>query len=286
MNTQVLRIVRPASIDEALRIARHEGSAARYYAGGVELVPTILRREADVRILIDVKRIPGSKSIEIVDDELRIGMGVTYREFGQSPVARRHFPVATAAMFTIGNPRVRSVGTLAGAIAARRPDTDVGVLLGGHHADTLEIDAHGERRRPVRSWLDHGQDGALITGVAIPLPGDDLFVYQRFPRIGQPLATVAARAEAGADRFDVLVGCLGGAPVPIEVPSVLAAGGEVDRASVDMLVAESLGRPSDVVATLDASAEYRAHLAAVLVVRSVAELSAGLDAQVGKERSR
>jgi carbon-monoxide dehydrogenase medium subunit len=281
MNARDLRIVRPSDVEEAIRIARDEGSAARYYAGGVELVPSILQREADVRTLIDVKRIPGSKSIEVTDGELRVGMGVTYREFGQSAVARRHLPVASAAMFDIGNPRVRSVGTLVGAIAARRPDTDVAILLGGQDASTVESGEAGERRRPVRSWLDHPDDSALITGLAIPLPADDRFVYRRFPRIGQPSAAVAARAGRDAEHLSVLIGCLGGPPVHLDVPRSLAERGEVDRVRLDALVAASL-QPGSVVATLDATIEYRSHLAAVLVARSVAALTGDLTAGAGE----
>lgn len=276
MNAMDLRIVRPATVEEALDIAREQGAAARFYAGGVDLVPMVLRRKIDVRTLIDVKRIPGSKSIEISDGALRIGMAVTYRDFGLSPLARQHLPTATAAMFSIGNPRVRSVGTIVGALARRDPDTDVAVLLGAHGAEIVEYGDGGEMRRAVRDWLDRPADGALITGVDVPLLGADLVSYHRFPRIGHPLAAVAARGEPGGRQLRLLVGCFGVAPVSLDVPRDIAPGGGVDRGLLDALVADAVRTGPISVETAEASSEYRRHLVAVLAARCISDVVTAL----------
>ena len=198
---------------------------------------------------------------------------MTYREFGQSGLVRRHLAVAAGAMFSIGNPRVRSVGTMVGAMAAATPDTDLAMLLGIQDADVVVLTAGGESRRPALSWLDPVADGELLTGISVPLREGSQSVYRRFPRIGQPIAAVAARADVDSESFDVLIGCLGVAPVWIAIPRVVVDKGAIDRAVVDRLFWTAVAARTAAVATLDASADYRAHLAGVLVARAVAELA-------------
>jgi len=273
MNNE-LTLVRPDSAEEALELAIDGEGTARFYAGGVEIVPQLLRREAEIRSLIDVKRIPGSKTVEVIDDQVRFRMGLTYREFGRSPVIRELLPVAARNVFNIGNPRVRSVGTVIGALSSRSTDIDMALLLGIHDAELVHLSADGLATSPVLSWLESGEAVRLITEVRVPLRSDARVVYRRFPRIGQPAAAVAARLDPSGDVIRLIIGCTGMPPVTIQVSTDMAADSAGDPAGSSTAIADLVGSRAHAADALYTSGEYRLHLAGVLASRAVAALMA------------
>lgn len=273
MNNE-LTLVRPDSAEEALELAIDGEGTARFYAGGVEIVPQLLRREAEIRSLIDVKRIPGSKTVEVIDGQLRFRMGLTYREFGRSPVIRELLPVAARNVFNIGNPRVRSVGTIIGALSTRSTDIDMALLLGIHDAELVHLSVDGLATSPVLSWLESGEAVRLITEVRVPLRSDARVVYRRFPRIGQPAAAVAARLDPSGDVIRLIIGCTGMPPATIQVPIDMAADSGGRPAGPCAAIADLVASRAQAADALYTSGEYRLHLAGVLASRAVDALMA------------
>ena len=76
--------VRAESLDEALDVLHREGGEARVLAGGQTLVPMLNMRVAQLRVVVDIMRIPELSRIESAGDTLRVGAAVR-----QSALERR-----------------------------------------------------------------------------------------------------------------------------------------------------------------------------------------------------
>src|SRR5690242_11679200 len=117
---------RPASLDEATGLLARLGPGAEVYAGGTELLLVLRSGLADVRHLVDLKPIPGLAEIRRHGDALRIGAVATHAGVAASPEVAAVSPALVAAAAHLGNPRVRSTGTLGGNLCFAEPHGDPG----------------------------------------------------------------------------------------------------------------------------------------------------------------
>jgi aerobic carbon-monoxide dehydrogenase medium subunit len=65
--------VRPADLDEALRILREREGEAKLLSGGYSLLPLLKLRLAQPELLVDLRDVGGLDGIAETDDFLRIG---------------------------------------------------------------------------------------------------------------------------------------------------------------------------------------------------------------------
>jgi len=107
----------------------------------------------------------------------------------------------------------------------------------------------------------------MVTEIRVPKAGGVGWSYQKFNRRAQDWAIVGAAVMLGPDPKVALVN-MGAAPMRhAGVESGLAGGAGAEAASV---AGDDVDPPED----LNADAEYRRHLARVLVGRGIAEASA------------
>ena len=85
-------IHRPTTLAEAGELMNRLGDDAVVYAGGTELLLVMKLGFADYRHLVDVKGIAELSRLEIDEDDLLIGGGVTHRTIERSPVVRERWP--------------------------------------------------------------------------------------------------------------------------------------------------------------------------------------------------
>lgn len=89
---------------------------AEFVAGGTDLLG-VLKREilpAAPDALIDLKRVSGSKGIEIRDGKMRIGALTTLTSIVDSEDVKREFPMLAEAAHSVATPLVRNTATLGG----------------------------------------------------------------------------------------------------------------------------------------------------------------------------
>lgn len=75
--------------------------------------------------LVWLGRIPELRSFTVTDQELVIGSAVTLREVSRHPAVRSSLTALAVAAAIVGNPRIRAVATLGGAMAHADPRQDV-----------------------------------------------------------------------------------------------------------------------------------------------------------------
>lgn len=275
----MFRIIRARTADDAYGLFAEQPQASRFYSGGVQLIPVL--RAGDLRevdVLIDVKRVPDLLTHRLGHDALRLGAALSLRTVATSALVTSYAPALAAVAASVGNPRVRTTGTLGGNIAARVSESDVRVVLAAIGARVEIVGADGTSDATIEDWLQERAVPAapLLTAIKVPRAHFRSHVeYGRFPASGSASAAVAAVYDSrGPDsRLTKLVaGCAGGPPVVVSVPPHVTLDGDDETEAVEYL--QELVMTSAVVRDAAwASADYRRHLLGVLTRRVTSRMS-------------
>lgn len=259
------------------------GAGARPIAGGQSLVPMMAMRLARPEWLVDIDGIAELKYIRVDGDRLRTGAGTRQRALERDAPAGRAVPLLPAALEWVGHVQTRNRGTLGGSLAHADPSAELPLAACVLDAELSVRSARG--RRAIRAT-------DLFTGpMTTALETDELIEEIAWPiwreeRVGSAFtelsirhgdfALVAAAAQVALDeegrclRASFGVGGADGTPV---VFPELANSLKGSRLEDDVVAgtAESAAARLAPGEDLHASAEYRRHLAKVLVTRALRE---------------
>jgi carbon-monoxide dehydrogenase medium subunit len=254
---------RPASVADATRLF---GAAAdaRYLAGGQSLLPAMKMGLSAPSDLVDVTRIAGLSGIRADAGTVTVGAGTSHAEVAASAEVRRAIPALAHLAELIGDPAVRSAGTLGGSLALNDPAAcyPAGVLgLGATvRTDRREIAADDFFRGMYETALEPGE---LIVEVAFPVP--ERAAWQKFKQPASRFSLVGVFVSKGP--AGVRVAVTGAASCVFRANAFeQALAREWSAKALDGLVQD----PDALNADLHASAAYRAHLVGVLARRGVA----------------
>jgi carbon-monoxide dehydrogenase medium subunit len=266
--------VAPTSLDEALAALRDGGEDAKVLAGGHSLLPLMKLRLAAPTLLVDLRQVPGLSGIQRENGTVRIGAMTRHVD-----VANGGLGLASAAASTIADPQVRNRGTLGGSLAHGDPASDMpAVLLAAEGSVTVR----GESGQREVAAADLFQDylttavaqGEILTEIRLPLLDGYGFGYQKFNRRQEDWAMVAVcawvkRAGDGSCE-DVRIGLTHMSSVPLRATAAEAAlrGGPLDAQAI-AAAAEQAAEGTEPPADLNASADYKRHLARVLTRRAL-----------------
>jgi aerobic carbon-monoxide dehydrogenase medium subunit len=272
--------VAPETLDEAIRMLIDNGEEAKLLAGGHSLLPLMKLRLAAPALLVDLRRIPGLHSISRNNGTWRIGAMATHATLERLP----ELGVVSHAAGTIADPQVRNRGTIGGSLAHGDPASDLpAVLLITEGSVTLK-GADGQRSVAAadlfRDYLETavGPHEVLIE-VHVPTLDGWGWGYEKFNRRSEDWAMVAVSAVVRRNDGvceDVRVGLTNMGSVPLRAGAVEQAlrGQQLTAESV-AAAAEQAADGTDPPADLNASPEYKRHLARVLCRRALRQ-AAGL----------
>jgi carbon-monoxide dehydrogenase medium subunit len=272
--------VAPETLEDAIRALTDGGEDAKALAGGHSLLPLMKLRLATPSLLVDLRRVPGLHGIQREDGQWRVGAMTTHRELEFMP----ELGIVSRAAGTIADPQVRNRGTVGGSLAHGDPASDLpAVLLGAEGTVTLQ--GPGGQRTVAAADLFRGyletavEPGEVLTEVRFPALEGYGFGYHKFNRRSEDWAMVAVSAlvkQTGDICEDVRVGLTHMGVVPLRAHAVEAAlrGHSLSRESIAR-AAEQAAEGTQPPADLNASADYKRHLARVLCRRALEE-AAGL----------
>ena len=267
---------RAGSADEAIALLERHGDDAKLLAGGHSLLPLMKLRLASPAVLIDIGRLRDLSYVRDGGDHIAIGALTRHRELETSELLRAEVPLLAHAASQVGDPQVRHRGTIGGSIAHGDPASDlpaVVLALGGSFVVRGPRGASGERTVPAteffRGFLETAlAPNELLTEIRVPKVGGSGWSFQKFNRRAQDWAIVGVAAVRNGTTGIALVN-MGSTPIRASaVESALASGASATEAAAH--AADGLDPPSD----LNASPEYRRHLATVLVRRALEEAAA------------
>jgi carbon-monoxide dehydrogenase medium subunit len=168
--------VRPAAVQDALRVLADRVGEAKILAGGYSLLPMMRLRIAAPGLLVDIRDLDGLDGIVETADELRIGARATHRRIHENWDVRAHHPLLVDAAGGIGDPQVRNWGTIGGSCAHADPSSDWPAVLIASRATIVCRSLQGDRTIAARDFfLDTFQTAIepteLLTEIRIPQPG-------------------------------------------------------------------------------------------------------------------
>jgi len=269
--------VAPESLDEALS-ALESGEDAKVLAGGHSLLPLMKLRLAAPSLLVDLRRVPDLSGVDRDNGGWRIGAMTTHYA-----VSRAGLGLASSAAGTIADPQVRYRGTIGGSLAHGDPASDMpAVLLAADGSVTIRGQS-GEREVAAADLFEDFLttavgDEEILTSVSLPALEGYGFGYQKFNRRKEDWAMVAvcALVKKGADGSceDVRIGLthMGSTPLRATAAEQALRGGGLDAGAIAS-AAEQAAEGTEPPADLNASAEYKRHLARVLCRRALEQAS-------------
>jgi carbon-monoxide dehydrogenase medium subunit len=263
--------VRAGSADEAISLIGEHGEDAKFLAGGHSLIPLMKLRLAQPTVLVDIGRVADLSYINDAGDHIAIGALTRHMDVENSDVLREHVPLLAHAASHVGDPQVRHRGTIGGSIAHADPASDLPattLALGATYVvqgpnGTREIAAGDFYQGFLTSAL---QPDEMLTEIRVPKMNGAGWSFQKFNRRAQDWAIVGVAAWNGGAGSGVGLVNMGSVPIlATGVMSALAGGASIDDA------AEQATDGTDPQSDINASAEYRQHLAKVLVKRALTE---------------
>ena len=265
--------VRAGSAEEAIALIGEHGEDAKFLAGGHSLLPLMKLRLAQPTVLVDIGRVNDLSYIRDAGDHVAIGALTRHMDVETSDLLKAEVPLLAHAAHHVGDPQVRHRGTLGGTIAHADPASDLPattLALGATYVaqgpnGTREIAASDFYLGFLTSALEPDE---MLTEIRVPKMGGAGWSFQKFNRRAQDWAIVGVAAWRRNGDSGVALVNMGSTPVLASgVSSALAGGASIEDA------AEQAAAEADPQADLNASVEYRTHLAKVLVKRALTEAS-------------
>ncbi len=197
--------VRPANLDEALRILKDREGEAKLLSGGYSLIPLIKLRLAQPALLVDLRDVTGLDGIVETDDFLRIGARATHRQIHEAEVVRDRYPLLHDVTGVIGDPQVRNWGTIGGSVAHADPASDWPAVLIAGNATIICRGQSGEREIAARDFFLGTFETAIeptevLTEIrVVRRPRASAGAYEKLERKVGDFATVGAAAVVWLD---------------------------------------------------------------------------------------
>ncbi|MFQ5918133.1 MAG: FAD binding domain-containing protein, partial [Candidatus Binatia bacterium] len=271
---------RAESIDEALSLLS-QYSDGQLLAGGHSLIPAMKLRLSEPHTLIDISRISDLKSISKDGGTVRIGALATHTEVSLSDVVRESCLALAEAAGIIGDPQVRNKGTIGGNIVHADPASDYPGILLALGATVVARSASGERSIPSQEFFTglfetSLEEGEIVTEIHVPVIGNGTgAAYAKFPNPASRYAVVGLGAVVTVSNgscSSCRIGVTGAADHAFRAEAAERAlvGSDLGPASIDG-ASRKVSEGQEMLSDLAASAEYRAHLCAVMAAKAVAQ---------------
>ena len=256
------------SVDEAISLLGDHGDDAKLLAGGHSLLPLMKLRLASPAVLIDIGRLRELSYVRDGGNHVAVGALTRHRDVETASLLAAEAPLLARVAGQVGDPQVRHRGTIGGSVAHGDPASDLPAACLALGATFVARGPGGERQIAAdaffRGFLETalGPD-ELLTEIRVPKQPGARWGWQKFTRRAQDWAIVGVAAVIdGAPR----VALINMDDHPVRARAVEEAlGGGATPADAAQRAAEGVSPPTD----LNADAEYRAHLARVLVERAL-----------------
>jgi carbon-monoxide dehydrogenase medium subunit len=270
----------PDSVAEAIRLLEEGGEDAKPLAGGHSLIPLMKLRLAAPSLLVDLRRVEGLRGIEQQNGGWRIGAMTRHADLQ----GRADLGLAAVAARSIADQQVRNRGTIGGSLAHGDPASDLpAVLLAAEGSVTAQ--GSGGTREIAASDLFQDylttsvQPGEIVTAVSLPSAEGWGFGYEKFNRRAEDWAMVGVcalvRKAGDGSCEDVRIGLtnMGSTPLRATAAEHALRGGGLDADAIAS-AADQAAEGTDPPADLNASSDYKRHLARVLTRRALEQAAA------------
>ncbi|MBX9709790.1 MAG: xanthine dehydrogenase family protein subunit M [Xanthobacteraceae bacterium] len=267
------------SVEHAVQTLAEAGDDGKILAGGQSLMPMMNFRLVKPSVLVDINRVTGLDRVELRGGRLALGALVRHHMTATDALIARHVPVLHHAMKHVAHLTVRNRGTFCGSVCHADPAAEMPMMSLLLNASVYIASPRGARTVPaqdffVGSLITALEPDELVTEIEIDtLPDGSGWGFEEFARRhgDYALAAVAVTMERrdGA-ASNVRLALMGVGDTAVRMPQVeeMLEGGGFDDALLDKAV-ETLRQQINPNSDLNASSDYRRHLAGVLTRRAL-----------------
>jgi carbon-monoxide dehydrogenase medium subunit len=263
--------VRAESAEEAINLIGQHGDEAKFIAGGHSLLPLMKLRLAQPTVLVDIGRLSDLSYIREDGDMIAIGAMTRHMDVENSPVLKEHAPLLAHAASHVGDPQVRHRGTIGGSIAHSDSASDLPATTLAMGATYVAQGPNGTREIAASDFFQGFLTTSLaadelLTEIRVPKMGGAGWSFQKFNRRAQDWAIVGVAAWRNGTESGVGLVNMGSVPIlATGVSAAIASGASIEDAAAEAATG------TDPTADLNASIEYREHLARILTKRALIE---------------
>jgi carbon-monoxide dehydrogenase medium subunit len=270
----------PDTLDEAVKALADGGEDAKLLAGGHSLLPLMKLRLAVPSLLVDLRKVPGLHGVQRENGSWRIGAMTTHAELQHTS----DLGIFARAAASIADQQVRNRGTIGGSLAHGDPASDLPAVLLITEGSVTLTGPSGQRTITAdelfKDYLMTAvQADEVLTEVRTPALDGWGFGYQKFNRRSEDWAMVGVSAivkQTGDVCEDVRIGLTNMGSTPLRARAVEEAlKGQTLNADTIAKASEQAAEGTNPPADLNASSDYKRHLATVLTRRALTE-AAGL----------
>jgi carbon-monoxide dehydrogenase medium subunit len=270
----------PESLEQAVRMLHENGEDAKLIAGGHSLLPLMKLRLAAPTLLVDLRRVPGMHGIQRENGSWRIGAMTRHADLQDTP----ELGVVAQAAGLIADQQVRNRGTIGGSLAHGDPASDLPAVLLALEGEVSAQGPNGLRTIPAADLFQDYLTTAVahdevITEVHLPAVDGWGYGYEKFTRRAEDWAMVGVcalvkRAGDGSCE-DVRIGLTHMASTPLRATaSEEALRGQALDASSIAAAAQRAAEGTEPPGDLNATPDYKRHLAQVLTRRALGAAAA------------
>ena len=276
MVTQTFEYSAPKTLSEALTLL---GKGGKPLAGGMSLIPMMKLRLATPEHLVDLGRVPDLDYIREDQDGIHVGATATHHSVETSALLLAKCPLLPQTVGSIGDAQVRNRGTIGGSVAHADPAADYPAALQALEATIVIAGGKGERRVGAGDFFLEAfttalEEGEIVREIIVPVEASDTGThYQKMqhPASGFAVVGIAVRVRRDGGKIAMArIGITGVANIAYRATAAEkalegSAGSADDIKKAASLAVHGIEANGD----LHASANYRAHLAAVYTARSL-----------------
>ena len=261
--------VKASSADEAISLISEHGDEAKLLAGGHSLIPMMKLRLAVPSVRVDIAGVRDLSHVEDRGDHIAIGALAKHRSIETSDLLIAQCPMLAHVASKVGDPQVRHRGTIGGSLAHSDPASDLPAAVLALGGSLIVQGPNGQREIAATDFFTGYFESALaedemLTEVKVPKSPGTNWNYQKFNRRAQDWAIVGVAAAQVDGAMQVSLVNMGSTPLrATAVETALASGASAAEAADE--AANGTAAPT----ALNASPEYRAHLARVLTKRAL-----------------
>jgi carbon-monoxide dehydrogenase medium subunit len=266
----------PETLQDAIKALVDGGEDAKLLAGGHSLLPLMKLRLAAPSLLVDLRKVPGLHGVERQNGHWRIGALTPYRKLEFSP----ELGIVSKVAATVADPQVRNRGTIGGSLAHGDSASDLPAAMLITEAEVTLQGQSGQRTVAAADlFLDYlttsVAEDEVLTEIRVPALDGYGAAYQKFNRRSEDWAMVGVCAVVkanGSTCEDVRVGLTNMASTPLRANAVEDAlrGQELSPENIAK-AAELAAEGTRPAGDLNATTEYKQHLARVLTRRAITD---------------
>lgn len=262
------------SVDDAIRLLGEGGGDAKVLAGGHSLLPLMKLRFTAPTLLVDLRKVSELRGIQTGDDSFTIGAMTRHADLQ----VRDDMGLIAAAAGEIADQQVRNRGTIGGSLANGDAAADLPAVLLALEGSVIVRGSGGEREIAAADLFEGYlttsiAPGEILTEVRIPALAGYGHGYEKFNRRSEDWAMVGVCALVKAvDGVceDVRIGLTHMASTPLRASAAEAAlRGKPLNAENIAAAAELAHEGTEPLADLNATPDYKRHLARVLTRRAL-----------------